>query len=88
VADREFEREHILPEQEARVEIDAWEEPIADWLNKTIETRVQVCQIGKLALGFNADSQIGTADQRRIARVLHRLGWRRSRDGKGRFFTH
>jgi hypothetical protein len=31
--DKEFEREHIAPVQDSRYEADAWEEPIADWLD-------------------------------------------------------
>jgi len=30
--DKDFERNHIVPEQEARVAVDLWLEPIADWL--------------------------------------------------------
>ena len=30
--DADFEREHIRPQQEARQDIDVWEEPIAEYL--------------------------------------------------------
>jgi predicted P-loop ATPase len=74
--DRKFEREVIAPEQEGRFETDVWESTIADWLSKVASDRVLVSEIGISALGFLSTAQIGTADARRIRRVLHRLGWR------------
>jgi predicted P-loop ATPase len=35
--DRHFEREHIAPEQEARFEVDAWAQPIAEYLRQKID---------------------------------------------------
>jgi predicted P-loop ATPase len=72
--DRNFEREHIMPQQSSRYENDAWEESITDYL-KTKE-RVTISEIAKLAL-FIETPRIGTADQRRIAAVLEMLGWHR-----------
>jgi predicted P-loop ATPase len=67
---------HIMPQQAARYEADAWEESIAVYL-KT-RTRVTVGEVAREAL-FIETSRIGTADQRRIA------GWRRELpDGKTR----
>jgi predicted P-loop ATPase len=84
----EFEREHIAQEQEDRVVIDDWEGPIADYLDKVPEHKtVQVCEIGRIALGFLSDSLIGTEAQNRIRRILHKLGWRRGkRRNKTRFY--
>jgi predicted P-loop ATPase len=72
--DKDFEREHIMPEQAARYEADAWEEIISDYLKS--HTKVTVGQVAREALGFDKQ-RIGTADQRRIAAALELLGWHR-----------
>ncbi len=72
--DKDFEQRHIQPEQAARYEADAWQEPIAAYVDK--HDRVTVGEIAREALGIET-SRIGTADQRRIAAVLDQLGWRR-----------
>jgi hypothetical protein len=80
--DKNFEREHMQPEQEARYEADAWEENIRDYL--ALNPRVTISQVAKHAL-FIDTPKIGTADQRRIAAVLINLGWTREpkdREGK------
>ena len=73
--DKDFEREHIMPEQAARYEADAWEETIATYIE--IKSKVTVGEVAR-ALGIET-ARIGTADQRRIAAALERLGWRRER---------
>ncbi len=78
--DRAFEREHIAPEQEHRFEADAWEENIANFL--ATNTKVTVGQVAREALHIETP-RIGTAEQRRIATALDRLGWDRERDEKG-----
>ena len=80
----EFERDHIRIEQEARREVDAWQEPIAAWLGGRDQAMVGV--IARLALNIETQ-RIGTADARRITAVLQALGWRRSekKDSKGNF---
>jgi predicted P-loop ATPase len=83
--DKNFEREHIKPEQEARYEGDAWEEPIREFLQTA--TRTTIIQIAKSALDFKAD-RLGTADQRRIASILTTLGWTQGkRDMHGRWWV-
>ena len=82
--DKNFEREHMLPEQEARYKGDAWEETIRQYLDLQLRPRVTVGQIAKQALGMET-AKIGTADQRRIAAVLTNLGWNRQpKDGEGK----
>jgi predicted P-loop ATPase len=79
--DANFEREFIKPEQEARFEVDAWEESIRNYLIG--QTKVTVGGIAQNALGFMTN-RIGRADQNRIVAVLERLGWKRlpkDRDG-------
>ena len=72
--DAEFEREHIKPEQDARYEIDTWEETIVGYLRG--RRSVLIGHIARDALDFETRA-VGTADQRRIAKILTRLGWRR-----------
>jgi Virulence-associated protein E len=78
--DQEFENEHILPQQEARYETDAWEQAISEWLQErpAHEKRepVTVLTVARQAL-FIETPRIGTADQRRISTALERLGWNR-----------
>jgi predicted P-loop ATPase len=76
--DKKFERDHIVPEQAARYEGDAWEEDIAAYL--ATKTRVTIGEVAHNALFIEKP---GTADQRRIAAAMERIGWRRERaDGK------
>jgi hypothetical protein len=79
--DGEFEREHIHPEQEARFEADAWEESIGEYL--ATHSQVTVGQVAREALHIET-ARIGTAEQRRVAAALERLGWvRQGKDWKG-----
>ena len=82
--DPAFEGEVIAPQQEARFEDDAWREPIERWLADKTQTTIGECAVK--ALCFD-QTKIGTADQRRIATVLERVGWARgARTEKGRFW--
>ena len=77
---KDFEREHIMPEQAARYEADAWEENISDYLQT--ESRVTVGQVAREAL-FIETPRISRTDQNRVMAALERLRWRRERtDGK------
>jgi Virulence-associated protein E len=84
--DRGFEQEHVKPQQEARYESDSWEEQISEYLElkigETVTTKTTIGDVAQHALKFDT-ARIGTADQRRIAAAMERLGWRRERpDGK------
>ena len=72
--DKKFEQQHIVPEQAARYEADAWEETIAVYLDK--HDKVTVGQVARDALGIETP-RIGTHEQRRIAAALEQLGWKR-----------
>jgi len=73
--DAAFEREHIAPQQEERFEEDAWESAIKAWLETATHPRT-VTEIGEQALGLDK-SRMGTAENRRILAILHRLGCQR-----------
>ena len=80
--DKNFEQKHIMPEQAARYEGDAWEETIAAYLED--KSKVTIGQIARQALDIETP-RIGTADQRRIGAALEQLGWRRlKKDSQGR----
>ena len=82
--DDEFEANHIRPEQEARFEADAWEEAIAAFLIG--KERVTVAQVAREGLHIDLP-KIGTAEQRRVAATLQRLGWEPIRDWRGRAYV-
>ena len=79
--DKDFERQCIMPEQEARYEADAWEETIRTYLNGLTQTTIT--QVALSAFGFTTVGRIGTAEQRRIAATLTSLGWKRGKRGHG-----
>lgn len=72
--DRNFEIDHVQPEQEARFESDAWEDAISEYI--TGLSRVTILSIARDAL-FIERARLGTAEQRRISAILERLGWSR-----------
>jgi predicted P-loop ATPase len=72
--DKDFEREHIMPEQAARYEADPWEESIAAFVK--MRTKVTVSEVAREGLSIILP-RIGTQEQRRIAASLEQLGWRR-----------
>jgi predicted P-loop ATPase len=79
--DDAFERKHIKPEQEARYEGDAWQEPISTYVENLLSVRIN--DIARNALQIET-GKIGTADQRRIASVLVSLGFAHGgRDNRG-----
>ncbi len=82
--DSSFEAEHIRPQQEERYEADPWEDIVADWLIG--KRRVQISAVAKDALQIDTQ-RVGTADQRRIAAILERSGWKAVKDWQGRAFV-
>lgn len=76
--DQEFERKFAAPEQAARYEADAWEDPVREFL-KT-KRRTTVMAVARGCLEFTND-RLGTADQRRITAVLTDLKWHRGKRG-------
>jgi predicted P-loop ATPase len=82
---KDFEREYIQPEQEARYETDAWEEPIREYLAGVTRTTVKQIATSADCLGIKTD-RLGTADQRRITAILTKLDWVSKRDNSGRWW--
>jgi predicted P-loop ATPase len=78
--DKDFERGHIMPEQAARYEPDAWEDNIREFLAAHKPERVTIGQIAREVLHIDTP-KIGTAEQRRIAAALEILEWRRGKRG-------
>jgi hypothetical protein len=77
--DRNFERQHIAPQQDARYEADAWEEAV-DWFLKG-KDQTTILEVARDGLHIELP-KVGTADQRRISAVLERFGWRRGKHTK------
>jgi len=82
--DKRFEREHIAPEQAARYEGDAWDEPIRAYLSGVERTTIASVATGAVGLGLD---RIGVADQRRIVAIMTALGWQPRRDRNGRWWA-
>jgi hypothetical protein len=84
--DTAFESDHIRPEQEARYEVDPWQDTIAQWLRGQVgagETQTTVGKLARLVLGIETP-RIGTTESRRISNVLTNLWWERGKkDWKG-----
>lgn len=78
--DKQFERDHFRPQQDARFDADAWEGPVADWLAKwAAETdpykpTVTALRVAQDALFIDA-AKFGRPEQLRITGILERLGW-------------
>jgi len=77
--DKDFEHDYAMPEQAARYEGDAWEEPIGTFLATV--TRTTIPQVARSALDFETNDRIGTIDQRRVAAAMTTLGWKRGKRG-------
>jgi predicted P-loop ATPase len=79
--DQDFERQHIVPQQEARYEADPWEETISVYLGTASKTTIG--DVARKALRIQTPN-ISTTDQGRIRAVLQRLGFERGKkDSKG-----
>jgi predicted P-loop ATPase len=73
--DKSFEQQHIMPEQEARYEPDAWEEPIEKYLAFGPE-KFTVGQVARDAL-FIENKHLGRREQNRITAIFEKLGCQR-----------
>lgn len=73
---KDFEREHIRPQQDTRYEADVWEQRIGEFV--ALRADVTIGEIATIGLRMET-ARIGRADQNRIAAVLERLGWVRGK---------
>lgn len=69
---RDFEREHIRPEQEERFEIDAWEEAITTYLATRHD--VTITEVAREALHIESQ-RFDRNIQLRISAIMGRLDW-------------
>jgi predicted P-loop ATPase len=74
--DPEFEAEIIKPEQHERRSIDAWQQPIADWLAQRRHEKISVMEVAFGAL-FMERAKLGTADQNRIKVCMSLEQWKK-----------
>jgi len=70
--DREFEREHIMPEQESRYEADAWEDAISEYISG--KNKATIGDIARDGLHIQS-ADLTPAKQNQIKKSLTRLGW-------------
>jgi predicted P-loop ATPase len=80
----EFERRVIAAEQDARREVDLWQETVAAFV--TGRQSVRPGQIAREALKIET-TRLATSDSHRITAILDRLGWQKSerKDSTGNF---
>jgi predicted P-loop ATPase len=74
--DKDFERQHIVPQQAARYEADVWQDNVAEYLKTN--SKVTIGQVARDALQIETP-RLGRAEQNRISAALEQLGWRRER---------
>jgi predicted P-loop ATPase len=86
--DKDFEAQHIRPQQQLRYERDDWIEVVANWLKKTALSgrSITIPVIAKEALNLPTD-RLGMGEQKRIAACLHTLGWKPKRDEHSRWWA-
>jgi predicted P-loop ATPase len=81
---KRFEHRHIAPEQAARYEADAWEEPVRAYLAGVERTTLGSVATGALGLAIE---RFGPNEQRRVAAIMTALGWTQQRDRSGRWWA-
>jgi hypothetical protein len=80
--DRDFELDHMKPEQDARFEDDAWEDLIRIYLEERSKSCTQyLLKIHEVASGalYLDKARIGTTETRRIVAIMTKLGWKPTR---------
>jgi predicted P-loop ATPase len=78
--DAGFEAEHIRPQQDDRYEADVWESAIDRYLVGRSQASIREITSQVLELDL---AKTGTAEQRRVAAILERLGWQRGKRTAG-----
>ncbi len=82
-SNKAFERKHIEPEQEARYEFDEWANPAVGYLKDVAKTTIP--EIAQNAVGLDV-SRLGVVEQKRIAGILLKLGWKPQRNKHQRWW--
>lgn len=72
----DFEQMHIRPEQDARFEVDPWEEHVREHLDTFKPAKVYLRDLLEKVLQIEV-SRRSRADSLRVANIMDRLGWRR-----------
>ena len=72
------ERLLFTEEQEDRLQRDAWEDIVRDWLQSTVMDHLTAAEILSEALGIDA-GHIQRVHQNRLAPIMKALGWRKRR---------
>src|SRR6185312_8462453 len=83
---REFEAEHIVPEQAARREVDPWEPKVSDWVERESIRKCTVTEVLASGVGLEI-AKCGTREQRRVTAILTGLKFKRARDESGRWWV-
>ncbi len=84
---RDFEKLCIADQQEARYEVDPWEEPIGKWVKENVGVdRLTISEIYKSIL-FVQTEHWNNANARRVHKAMMRLGWTQKRDMHGRWWV-
>jgi predicted P-loop ATPase len=81
--DRDFEREYVLPQQEARFEFDEWFDAVRVWLETLTKTSIPAVAIGALNIPIE---RLDVGQQRRIAAIMRKLGWVSKRHNDDRWW--
>jgi predicted P-loop ATPase len=81
--DRDFEREHMEPEQDARFEVDAWNDATVRHLQTVVRATIPDVAVNALGLQLG---RLGVPEQKRIAAILLRLGWKSRRNKHERWW--
>lgn len=81
--DAKFEADYIKPVQETRLEADAWERPVSEFLKGKTETTLH--DVAFMGLGL-PNSVIRTSEARRIAALLRLAGWKQVSTGRARIW--
>ena len=83
--DKEFERQYIKPQQDARYEHDIWTERVERYLTDLLTPRTTVREIAKSGLEIE-DRMMDSRTEKRIVSVLQSLGWTRGKTGSVRYW--
>ena len=76
--EREFEAEHIAPQQAARFEADPWQQIIADWMEREGVSRCTSADVLRGAVGMSAD-RITKKEATRVKEILLGMKWQAKR---------